>query len=63
MQAGLGVGVRVKFRGWRSDEGQGYGRVGVMVRSKVPNPLGQNLSGHCLPLCPVREMSLNILQL
>lgn len=56
VQAGLGVGVRVKFRGWRSDEGQGYGRVGVMVRSKYPTPLGQHLSGHCLPLRPVRDV-------
>lgn len=57
VRAGLRVGVRVKFRGWRSDEGQGYGRVGVTVRSKCPTPSGQRLSGHCLPLCPVREMS------
>lgn len=61
MQAGPRVGVRVKFRGWRSDEGQGYGQVGVAARSKYPTPLGQYLSGHCLPLCPVREMSSNTL--
>lgn len=57
VRAGLRVGVRVKFRGWRWDEGQGYGRVGVTVRSKCPTPSGLHLSGHCLPLCPVREMS------
>ncbi len=63
VQAGLGAGVRVKFRGWRSDEGQGYGQVRVMVRSKYLVPSGQHLSGNCLPLCPVREISSNILQL
>lgn len=57
VQARPRVGVRVKFGGWSSDEGQGYGRVGVAVRSKYPAPLGQRLSGHCLPLCPVRETS------
>lgn len=56
MQAGLRVGVEVKFRGWRPDEGQGYGRGEVMVRSKYPTPLGQHLSGCCLPLCLVRKM-------
>lgn len=59
VQARLRLGVRVKFRGWRSDEGQGYGQGEVMVRSKYPTPLGRHLSGHCLPLCPVREMSSN----
>lgn len=63
VQAELSVGVRVKFRGWRSDEGQGYGQVGVTVRSKYPTPLGQHFSGHCLPLRPVREMSSEKLQL
>lgn len=63
VQAKLRVGVRVKFRGRRSDEGQGYGRAEVMVRSKYPAPLGQHLSGYCLPQCPVREMSSTMLQL
>lgn len=58
VQAELRVGVRVKFRGWRSDEGQGYGQVRVTVRSKYPTPLGQHLSGHCLPLRPVKKMWL-----
>lgn len=51
VQAGLRAGVRVKSRGWRSGEGQGYGRVGVVavVRSEYPTPLGRHLSGHCLP--------------
>lgn len=39
MRAEPGLGVRVKFRGWRSDEGQGYGQVGVAVGSEYPNPL------------------------
>lgn len=52
------LGVRVKFRGWRSDEGQGYGQVRVTVRAKYPTPLGQHLSGRCLPLRPVWKMSL-----
>lgn len=34
-----GFGVRVKFRGWRSDEGQGYGQVRVVMRSDRPSPL------------------------
>lgn len=42
------LGVRVKFRGWRPDEGQGYGQVRVTVRAKCPTPLGQHLSGLCV---------------
>lgn len=38
VQAVLRVGVRVKFRGWRSDEVQGYGRVGGRGEVKVSNP-------------------------
>lgn len=34
-----GFGVGVKLRGWRSDEGQGYGQVGVVMRSGRPSPL------------------------
>lgn len=34
-----GLSVRVKFRGQRSGEGQGYGQVGVVMRSDCPSPL------------------------
>lgn len=34
-----GLSVRVKFRGQRLGEGQGYGQVGVVMRSDSPFPL------------------------
>lgn len=34
-----GFGVGVKLRGRRSDEGQGYGQVGLVMRSDRPSPL------------------------
>lgn len=34
-----GLNVRVKFRGPRSGEGQGYGQVGLVMRSHCPAPL------------------------